>query len=190
MVDLTADQTQWLLAFFAVVSGLLMYYALNLSNGMNTFKKEKKDARNAIKNSMEIQNVLPIITNVCMLLLSKVDISKKLEDEIEPIIYSKDTWAKLNSEIIKLEEKINELSEVDKVFDCYINYSSYFSKILFPLTLIFVAIIPIYIFGDLIAWTVWIIALVQVSVCLCIIKYKASKACSKLDAYEDSYVRG
>ena len=191
-MNLTTDQTNWLLAFFAVVSGLLMYYALNLANRMDTFKKEKKDVRNAIKSSMEVQNVRPIIINVVTMLLSKLNLKEdnNFEEELESIIYTTENWVKLDSEVRSLQEKIDGLSEVDEVFDRYISYTSYFSKILFPLTFIVAAIIPVFLFGDTIAWVLWIVSVVQVTVCSCAIKWKASKASSKFDAYEDTYVKG
>lgn len=206
LINLTTDQTNWLLAFFTVVSGLLVAYALNLANGMDTFKKEKKDVRNAIKNSIEYQSVLPIIVNVFTILFSKLNLKEEFKEgginegnveekfkekleELEEIINAKETWAKLDSEIRSLEDKAKELSEVDRVFDRYISYSSYFSKILFPLTFIVAAIIPVYLFGDLLAWVLWLVALVQVAIISCAIKWKALRACSKFDAYEDSYVR-
>jgi ABC-type transport system involved in cytochrome bd biosynthesis fused ATPase/permease subunit len=157
---------------------------------MDTFKKEKKDIRNAIKNSMEVQNVRPIIINVYTTLLSKLNLEgvNNLEEELESIIYSTETWVKLDSGIRNLEGSINDIAEVDKVFESYISYTSYFSKILFLLTLMAALIIPVFLFGDSIAWVLWLVALVQVSVCLCIIKWKASNASSKFDDYEDTYV--
>jgi len=42
VINLTTDQTQWLLVFFGAVSALLMYYTLNLDKKMDKLKKEKK----------------------------------------------------------------------------------------------------------------------------------------------------
>lgn len=207
MFNLTTDQTTLLLAFFTVVSGLLVAYALNLARGMNSFKKEKKDIRNVIKNSMEAQNVLPIMVNAFIMLFSKLNLQKEFNEgniteenieeklgekaeELESIIYAKESWVKLDSEIRSLEEKIRELSDVDRFFNSYVSYSSHFSKVLFILTFVVATIIPVYLFDNLIIWVLWLVALVQVVVISCIIKFKAWRAGLKFERYEDTYVRG
>ena len=156
---------------------------------MDTFKKDRKDVRNAIKNSMEFQNVKPIMANIFMLLNSKIDVAKEQNVEaIESMIYNSETWVKLDSEIRRLEEKIRQISDVDKVFNDYIVYSSYFSKFLFLLVIVVAAVIPVFLFGELLALTVWLIALTEVSIGLLVIKWKAARACSKFENYEDIYV--
>jgi hypothetical protein len=189
LINLTTDQTNWLLAFFTVVTTLLTLYSINLSKGMDTFKKNRKDVRNAIKNSMEFQNVKPIMANIFTLLNSRINIAKKQKvEEIESMIYNSETWVKLDSEIRLLEEKMRQISDVDKVFNDYIVYSSYFSKILFPLVIVVALVIPVFLFGGLLALTVWLTALTEISIGLLIIKWKASRACSKFENYEDIYV--
>ena len=191
MTNLTPDQAQWLLFFLGVAIGLPLSYALNLTSKLDSIKKEKKDARNIIKHSIEIQNILPLIIKVFTTLSSKLDFDdvENFEEEVESIIYTKENWVRLDLEIRTLEEKISDLAKVDKIFDIYMRYTSYFSKILFPFVLIILAIVPVIIFGDLIAWILWIIALIQVSICLFVVKWKAWKASSEFDAYEDSYIR-
>lgn len=190
MTELTADQTQWLLAFFGVVSVLLTYYALNLDKRMDKLKKDKKETRNLIKKNMEVQNVRPVLVNVFSMCSSKIDFedTAKFEEELESLIFLSENWMKLDSELRILGEKMKEISEVDNVFNKYIMYTSYFSKILFLLVFIIAATIPVYVFGGLIAWVLWAIALIQVTICLCIIKWKAWKASSTFDTYEDTYI--
>lgn len=192
LVDLSPDQTNWLLAFFTVVTTLLILYSINFAKGMDNFKKEKKDTRNAIKNSMEVQNVRPIMVNVFTLLSSKIDLteSASLEDELESIIYSTETWVKLDTGIRNLEEKVKEMAEVDEVFDGYVSYTSHFSKILFLLTLTVSLVIPVLLFDNSVAWAIWILAVVEVSISVCIVKWKTLKISSRFDSYEDDYVRG
>jgi hypothetical protein len=184
LITLTADQTNWLLAFFTVVTTLLTLYSINLSKGMDNFKKNRKDIRNAIKNSMEIQNVRPIMANIFSLLSSKAT----KEQSVEDLIYNSETWVKLNSEIKHVEDKIREMAYVDIVFNDYISYSSYFSRVLFPLVLIVALVIPVFLFGDLIAFIIWLIAIIEVSIILSVVKWNASKACSKFEGYEDIYI--
>ena len=190
MLNLTADQTQWLLAFFGVVSVLLTYYALNLDKRMDKLKKDKKETRNLIKKNMEVQNVRPVLVEIFSMCSSKIDFedTTKFEEELESLIFLSENWMKLDSEIRILGEKMKEISEVDNVFNKYIMYTSYFSKILFLLVFIIAAIIPVYVFGGLIAWVLWAIAWIQVTICLCIIKWKAWKASLTFDRYEDAYI--
>ena len=190
MLNLTADQTQWLLAFFGVVSVLLTYYALNLDKRMDKLKKDKKETRNLIKKNMEVQNVRPVLVEIFSMCSSKIDFedTTKFEEELESLIFLSENWMKLDSEIRILGEKMKEISEMDNVFNKYIMYTSYFSKILFLLVFIIAAIIPVYVFGGLIAWVLWAIAWIQVTICLCIIKWKAWKASSTFDRYEDAYI--
>jgi len=190
VLNLTADQTQWLLAFFGVVSVLLTYYALNLDKRMDKLKKDKKETRNLIKKNMEVQNVRPVLVEIFSMCSSKIDFedTTKFEEELESLIFLSENWMKLDSEIRILGEKMKEISEVDNVFNKYIMYTSYFSKILFLLVFIIAAIIPVYVFGGLIAWVLWAIAWIQVTICLCIIKWKAWKASLTFDRYEDAYI--
>lgn len=188
---LTADQIEWVIFLLGLLIGLPISYLLSLTSKSDTIKKEKKDTRNAIKNSIEIQDVLPVIIKIFTTLSSKVDLedSDNLEEELESIIYTKEDWVRLDSEIRTLEEKISELAKVDRIFDNYMRYTSYFSKILFVFILVLLAIIPVYLFGDLVAWVIWIIGLIQVSICLALVKWKACKSSSEFDRYEDSYIR-
>lgn len=190
MTNLTADQTQWLLAFFGVLSVLLTYYALNFDKRIDKLKKDKKDNRNLIKKNMEVQNVRPVLVKIFSMCSSKIDFedTAQFEEELESLIFLSENWMKLDSEIRMLGEKMKEISEVDDVFNKYITYTSYFSKILFLLVFITAVIIPVYIFGDLIAWILWAIASIQIIICLCIIKWKAWKASSTFDRYEDAYI--
>ncbi len=190
MIDLTAQQTQWLLVFFSVVSGLLTAYSLNFANGMNAFRKDKKEIRNKIKDSIEQQKILPILNSVCSLIFSKIGLNDNKEEKLELTIYNKDAWKKLDNEVNNLEQQTNELSEVDRTCDRYLMYTSYFSRILFLLCFTVAMVIPVYIFDVFLAWIVWAIFLTEVMICLSITKWRASNACSKFDTYEDSYVKG
>lgn len=210
------DQTSLMVAFFGVVSGLLMYYSLNLANRMYDFKKDKKEKRNAIKNSIETQKVLPLVSNIFVMMLPKMKVDydelktkadtleetlenksdvvlddvvpSNIEEDLESIIFNKENWLKLDSKIKNLEETINKLSEVDEVFDKYLSYMTHFSRLLFVLTIIVATVIPIYVLGNFIYWVIWGIAIMQVSICLIILRIYAAKASSELEEYEDSYL--
>jgi len=191
VINLTNDQTQWLLAFFAVVSGLLMYYALNHDKKIDKIRKDSKEKRNIIKKNMEVQNVRPLLIKIFSMCSSKIDFEDKaqFEKELESIIYYSETWKKLDSELRTLRDKMKEIAEVDNVFKKYMTYTSFINKSLFLFTFIIAAIIPVYVFGDLLAWIIWGIAVIQISCIICIKKWKASKAYSKFEIYEDIYIR-
>ena len=191
LMTLTPDQIPWVLFFLGLLIGLPISYVVNLANKMDTVKKEKKDTRNAIKNSIEIQDILPLIIRVFTTLSSKIDFKNvgNFEEEVESLIYKKENWVRLDSDLRTLEEKISELAKVDRIFDNYIRYTSYFSKILFSFIIVISAIVPVYLFGDLVAWVIWVLALIQVSMCLILVQLKSCNASKEFDKYEDSYIR-
>lgn len=195
MINLTTDQTQWLLAFFVAVSGLLMAYTLNLDKKMDKIKKEKKESRNKIKRNIEGLYVYPVMQKISSIFYSKLcsmgidhKDTVKVEEVLDSLFEVSQSWTKLYSQLRLLGERTKEISNVDSLFNKYMMYNSYLTKILFLFTSVIFAIIPVYVFGGLITWMIWAIAFIQVSICLCIIKWKACKASSRFDTYEDLYI--
>jgi len=114
--------------------------------------------------------------------------TSQVEEELDSLFEVSQSWKKLDSELRLLGERMNEISDVENLFNKYMMYTSYFTRILFLFTFTLFAIIPVYIFGGLIVWIIWAIAIIQVSICLCVIKWKACKASSRFDTYEDLYI--
>ena len=92
MIDLTTDQTQWLLVFFGAVSALLMYYTLNLDKKMDKLKKEKKENRNQIKRNIEGLHVYPVLQKFSSMFYSKLSYiginredSSRVEEDLDSL---------------------------------------------------------------------------------------------------------
>lgn len=160
---------------------------------MDNFKKENKDIRDAIKNSIENQKFLPLISDILSLVVKRLP-SQSLDSdlfyqEIFTVIHQRESWLELDRSLYSLEEVVKELDDVESTYKNYVTNMSYISKLLIFLTIGIITVIPVYILKNQFIWFIWIIALIELSIITIFLYLKAYKYSSIFENYENKYVR-
>jgi len=167
-----------------------------LSGFVNNFlnksdKKNKRETRNAIKNSIETQEILPLISEIVSMLSKKVQFSfnLKIEEEIESIIYSKETWTQLDRKLWDLEKEISVLEKVDNLCTNLIKYHNWAGYALLWLIALDALGLIIYYLQSVILLSLWGIMVVETIIFFIIIRWKLHIGGRQFDDYEDEYIR-